>query len=126
MALVLDAGALIAYDRGDLQVGRRVEFAQVKGEAVLVSSGCIAQAWRSGGPKQALLARLLNGVTEYELGPGVSRSIGELCASSRTADIVDAHVALLAQDGDIVMTSDPDDIEKLLKAAKVAAVIRRC
>ena len=86
----------------------------------------MAQAWRSGGPKQALLARMLVGVDERPLDASVSRAVGQLCAKARTSDVVDAHVALLAGDGDVVLTSDVADVTGLLKAARVRALIRRC
>ena len=49
---------------------------------------------------------------DHELG----RRAGVLLARSRTKDVIDAAVALLAQDGDRIVTSDPDDIERLVEA----------
>ncbi|MHB8466977.1 MAG: hypothetical protein ACYDH6_12945 [Acidimicrobiales bacterium] len=85
-------------------------------ERVVTSSGCVGQSWRRGGPRQALLARLLRGTDEHPLDPRVSRAVGRLCATSRTGDVVDAHVALLAVDGDIVLTSDAADLRRLFRS----------
>src|SRR3954454_10154504 len=101
MGLVLDTGGLIAFDRGDREVAALVEAARRRRERVATSSGCVAQAWRDGS-RQALLARLLQGVREDGLGPAISRAIGLLCGAAAVNDVVDAHVASLAQDGDVV------------------------
>ena len=36
----------------------------------------------------------------------VSREVGELCAAVGKSDVIDAHLALLARDDDVVLTSD--------------------
>src|SRR5579875_765814 len=126
MGLVLDAGALIGFDRGNRQVAALVEAARRRGEQVRTSSGCVAQAWRGGGSRQVLLARLLEGLLELPLDRRASRATGALCQASGTADVVDRHLALLAQDGDLVLTSDPGDLGHLLEARGVQAVALRC
>jgi hypothetical protein len=126
MGLVLDTGGLIAFDRGNRKIAALVEATRRRREPVSTSSGCVAQAWRTGGPRQALLARLLRGVHERALDDRVSRSIGELCAGSPLDDVVDAHVALLSRDSDIVVTSDTEDLRILLREASSRATIRRC
>jgi len=125
MALVLDAGALIAFDRGDRTVGALIEVARRRADPVLTSSGAVAQVWR-GGPRQARLSRLLEGTDERPLDPSVSRDIGELCRSTERSDVVDAHISLLAEDGDLVLTSDPEDIRALLRATGTRAEILGC
>lgn len=125
MGLVLDTGALIAFERGDRQVAALVEATRRRKDRVATSSGCVAQAWRDGA-RQALLARLLAGTVEHPLHPGDARSVGELCVASGTSDVVDAHLALLADDHDRVVTSDPDDLRTLLQARTSAARIIRC
>lgn len=126
VGLVLDAGALIAFDRGNREVAALVEATRRRREQILTSSGCVAQAGRSGGARQALLARLLQGVDERPLDPSGSRNVGALCAKAAATDIIDAHVALLANDLDIVLTSDVHDLQELLIAAGSAATVRRC
>lgn len=126
MGLVLDTGGLIAFDRGDRQVAALVEAARRRRDRVLTSSGCVAQTWRGGGARQALLARLLRGSTEVGLDRLTSRTTGDLCGVARTTDVVDAHVALLTRDGDVLLTSDVDDLGHLLRARRVRAEIVHC
>ena len=123
---MLDSGGLIAFDRGDREVAALVEATRRRRDRIVTASGCVAQAWRGGGSRQALLARLLHGVDERALDPRASRAVGELCAASNSSDVVDAHVALLAHAHDIVVTSDADDLEILLRAAKSTATAKRC
>ncbi len=45
----------------------------------------------------------------------VAREVGEFCGRARTADICDAHVAIIAgSQGDVLYTSDPKDMRRLL------------
>lgn len=125
MSLVIDSGALIAFDRGARQVAALLEAARRRGDRVLSSSGCVGQSWRDGA-RQARLARLLAGVDEKALDAGASRAIGELCARARTDDVIDAHIALLTRDGDVVLTSDPGDLKHLLRVHGVKAEVAPC
>ena len=56
---------------------------------------------------------------------GDDRRTGELLRVARTDDVIDAHVALALEDGDRLLTSDPEDLERLARARNVAAVIVR-
>jgi hypothetical protein len=125
VGLVLDTGGLIAFDRGDREVAALIEATRRRREQVVTSSGCVAQAWRGDGSGQALLVRLLRGVHERGLDAAVSRRVGQVCGAAALSDVVDAHVALLTQDGDIVITSDVDDLGKLLQAAGSKAEVKR-
>lgn len=126
MAIVADAGALIALDRGDRAVAARIDAAQRRGVQVVTSSACVAQVWRDGGGRQSRLARLLKGIDERPLDPVTSRNVGELCARAGTSDVVDAHVASLAKAGDVVLMSDDRDLTALLAAARVRALVIHC
>lgn len=126
MGLVLDSGAMIAFERGDRNVAALIEATRRRREQIVTSSACVAQAWRRGGPGQALLARLLGGVNEQGLDRDVSRHVGRLCGQAALNDVVDAHLALLARDGDAVLTSDADDLRQLLRARGSKANVRSC
>jgi hypothetical protein len=126
LGLVLDSGGLIAFDRGNREVAALVEATRRRRERIVTSSGCVAQAWRGGGARQALLARLLRGLHERGLGPEVSRRVGQLCGNTGSSDVVDGHVAVLAHDGDTVVTSDVEDLRRLLRATGSNADLRRC
>jgi hypothetical protein len=79
---------------------------------VRTSTAVIAQVWR-GGPRQALLARALTGTAEVPLDPAQARNIGVLLGATGLSDVVDAAVVDIADDGDTIVTGDPDDIVAL-------------
>lgn len=113
--LTLDTGALLALDRvGPRRVVRGwIEWTKQRNGSICIPTEVVAQAWR--GPRQVELARLLK--TDVEIATmtlDVARLVGRLCASSGHADVVDVHVALCAQQRNhAVLTSDPDDIERV-------------
>jgi predicted nucleic acid-binding protein len=110
--VVLDAGALIALERGDQALRAYALLAERGLVNLTTSSAVVAQAWR-GGSRQARLSRFLSSdlVKEEPLAPAASRRIGVLAAATGATDVVDGHVALLAMERDaIVLTSDVDDL----------------
>jgi hypothetical protein len=122
-ALVFDAGALIALDRGDRAIGALLAAAAQDGTEAVTSSARVAQVWRDPA-RQARLAKALAGFLEWPLEELRSRRCGQLLAKAHTSDIADASLALLVQDGDTVLTSDPHDIEHLLETTGTDARIR--
>jgi hypothetical protein len=116
MSLVLDAGALVALERNDRAMWVRLKAALVDGTEAVSHGGVIGQVWRSGGPRQALLARALASVDVRPLDEALGRAAGALLARTRGRDVVDAAVAALARPGDVILTSDPDDLEPLARA----------
>jgi len=126
-SIVLDAGALIALDRNDRATWALLRVAADDERAVFVPAAVIAQAWRDGR-RQVLLARAMAHCSEIPLDGHVARAAGSLCASARTADVIDATVALAtagaARSGDVaIVTSDPDDLRHLLDTIGVDATI---
>jgi predicted nucleic acid-binding protein len=112
---VLDAGALVAFERNDRRIRRLVELAAEHGASVHVPAGVIGQVWRDGS-RQARLARLLkSGLPDVrDLDLDEARAAGSLCGIAGTADVIDASVALLARRHHAaVVTSDPDDLRRL-------------
>jgi uncharacterized protein YaiI (UPF0178 family) len=65
-----------------------------------------------------LLAKALDGVEIRPLDSKLGRAAGELLALAGHSDVVDAALVLLAEHGDQIITSDPDDIEPLARAAR--------
>lgn len=116
MSLVLDAGALVALERNDRPMWVRLKAALVDGTEVTSHGGVIGQVWRSGGPRQALLARALASFDVRPLDEALGRAAGALLARTRGRDVIDAAVAALARSGDAILTSDPDDLEPLARA----------
>jgi hypothetical protein len=116
MALLLDAGGLIGFDRRNLTVIALIEAAQRQQIPVRTTTGVVAQVWRDGS-RQARLARLLRGVDERELSVTATRRVGVLLKAAQSADVIDASLIDIALDGDEVVTSDPDDLVRLAAAA---------
>ncbi len=122
--IMLDAGALIALDRGDKRMIALLQRALAQGRAFRVPVGVVGQAWRDGRV-QGTLARFLRS-EEVEIIPldeQLARSCGELCGASNTSDIIDASVVILARDRrDAIITSDPNDLRRLDPAAQIISV----
>lgn len=113
--LTLDAGALVAIDRGDARVRALLAEAIRRGWELAVLPEVIAQVWR-GGPRQARLAAFLAAedlrIPVYDAL--TARAVGVLCGSSGHADVVDAHVVLHAvAQGHAIVTSDRRDVAKI-------------
>lgn len=123
MKAVLDAGALIAVDRRDRKVGAQLRVLQQQGTPLRASAAVVAQVWRDGR-RQVDLARVLSGVGIEPLSCDDGKRIGELLARAGSADVVDAHVALLTSRQDVVLTSDPNDIRALLRARGIPARVQ--
>jgi hypothetical protein len=120
---VLDAGALVAVDRRDRAIGVQLRVLQQLGTPLRASSAVVGQVWRDGR-KQASLARVLAGVGIEPLSKDDGKRIGGLLAQAGTSDVVDAHVALMAAPADLILTSDPGDIRKLLQVRGVSARVQ--
>ncbi|MBV8542825.1 MAG: hypothetical protein JO364_08170 [Pseudonocardiales bacterium] len=110
--LTLDAGALIALERGDRRLRVLLDETERAGWPIAVPVGPLAQVWRDGA-RQAVLAGFLNaadGVEIVEWDAMTARAVGVLCGRRGTSDVVDASVALCARERDHhVVTSDPED-----------------
>jgi hypothetical protein len=124
MALVLDAGGLIAVDRLDRKVGAILRVAQQENMPVRTSATVVAQVWRSGSG-QANLARVLTGIDVAALDMQSGRSVGEVLARSRTADVVDGHLGFIVRSADTVLTGDTNGIKKILTSRGVTATLQR-
>lgn len=122
--LVLDAGALIALDRGDKRMIELISRALATSRKIRVPAGVLGQAWRNGRV-QVMLARILN-AREVEVVPldeRIARRSGELCALAQSSDIIDASVVIVARErGDAIVSSDPGDLRRLDPAAHVIAI----
>ena len=119
---VLDAGALIALERGDRNLWTRLYTVEAA-RTVQVPAGAIAQVWRTGA-RQARLARALKLSQEVPLDGRLAREAGALCGRTGNTDAVDASVAVTAahaayRDTVGVVTSDRRDLEPLLAALDI-------
>jgi predicted nucleic acid-binding protein len=122
--VTFDAGGLIALDRDDRRVIALLARAAQIGARVTIPATALAQAIRRPS-KQARLSRLVRQPTTKLTpldGPDAT-SVGILLAASRTVDITDAHVVVCARrNGEPIVTSDPDDIERLDPTARLVVI----
>ena len=110
--ITLDAGGLSALDRDNRRVVVLLALAAQTKAGVTVPAGALAQAIRSPA-RQVRLARLLRIPTTdvVALDRLDATGVGRLLATSRTSDVVDAHVVLCARRArQAIVTSDPDDL----------------
>ncbi|MDQ6777924.1 MAG: hypothetical protein M3071_17330 [Actinomycetota bacterium] len=115
MTLILDAGALIAVERGDRATAALIEVGRQDGRGIIVPAGVIAQTWRNG-PRQVRVARLLNAneVSVEPLTDAAARATGILCGAADTTDVVDASVVIVARRYKAtVISSDRADLLRL-------------
>ncbi|MCP9488611.1 MAG: PIN domain-containing protein [Solirubrobacteraceae bacterium MAG38_C4-C5] len=111
--MTLDSGALIAYERGERRAGSLIDAERRRRRAVTVPTAVLTEVWR-GGPRQHCLQRLLADCVIAPLDERLARHAGELMGRTGTDDPVDAIVAQsAARRGDVVLTSDPDDLQRL-------------
>lgn len=125
-ALILDAGALVGVDRNDRAVLARLAAAQRNGLELRTNPMVVAQVWRDRQGRQDNLARLLQSVKVQPVHDEDGREAGVLLGRAGTADPIDATVVLLANPGDRILTSDPDDLTRLAEAAKCGALVVAC
>ena len=122
--IMLDAGALIALDRGDKRIIALLQRALAQGRAFRVPAGVVGQTWRDGRV-QVNLARFLRS-EEVEIIPldeQLARACGELCGAANSADIIDASVVILARERqDLIVTSDPNDLRRLDPSAQIISI----
>jgi hypothetical protein len=114
-AVVLDAGALIAFERGDERMRALVRLALRTKCMLLVPAGVVAQVFRDGS-RQARLCALLAGETTQvpALDRPLAEAAGRLCGRAGTSDVIDAAVVLTARRAHApVVTSDVEDLRRL-------------
>jgi predicted nucleic acid-binding protein len=88
---------------------------------VTVPATVVSETWRGG--RHRWLAELLSLAVVEPLTDELARRAGELLARTGTSNTVDATVAVsAAQRGDIIVTSDPDDIQRFADDLPVVRV----
>lgn len=122
--ITLDTGALLGLEWKHKRVQALLDRARSGGRHIRIPAAALAQAWRAD-PRQHALRVLLaqDYVSVIPLDLGRAFAAGALCASTRTADVVDASVVVTAREfDDAVITSDPDDIRALDPSLLIFAV----
>jgi predicted nucleic acid-binding protein len=112
--VVYDSGALIAIDRRDDLSLRRHQRRISEGDHIMVPAPVAAQVIRDPR-RQARLMLTLQSCDIVSFGQEDIGPVGKLLALSGTSDVVDGFVAVTAAgNGATVVTSDLDDISRLL------------
>jgi len=125
-AMVLGAGAFVAVERGDRAMVARLRVAERSGIELRSNSAVVAQVWRDDSGRQAVLSRLLRSVDVRPVDLALGKDAGVLSGRAGTGDAVDATVVAVADDGDRIATSDPDDINALVSASRRAVLVVPC
>jgi predicted nucleic acid-binding protein len=114
-AVVYDAAVLVAADRNERKAWAEHKVRLELGVIPIVPAPVVVQASRS--PQQAQLRRFLTGCVVTPLGETEAHEAGRLLGLTKTADVVDAVVVTTAlRHKAAILTSDPDDIERLVGA----------
>jgi predicted nucleic acid-binding protein len=110
-----DTGALFAAERDSRSVWRLHRRMIERGMQPTLPTVVLGQAWR-GGP-QARLSRLVNGCRIEPFTESQARAAGAALAASGSSDLIDAAVVVTALDrNDMIVTSDPDDLQRIATA----------
>lgn len=121
---VLDAGALVGFERSNRRIVAVVARALDHGDRLVVPAGVVAEVW-GDGRRQPRLARLL-GSPPCEVVPlddHGARATGQLCGASGTTDVVDSSVVVVARQRAMrVVTSDASDLRRLDPDLEVVSV----
>lgn len=109
--ITFDTGALIALERKKRRVVELFQHVLRHGQDVTVPTAVVTEWWRS---RTDLRENILESVVVEPLSLGVAKTASEALAAVKGATAVDAIVmASAALRGDVVLTSDVHDLEKL-------------
>lgn len=112
--LTLDAGALIAYERGEERIREILAVGYARGFVPTIPAIALAEVWR-GDAKDARVARLLKACSVEPVDERLARAAGSLRRAIPGAGAIDACIAVgVRRRGDAIATSDPGDMRALL------------
>lgn len=123
--VVLDAGAVIAFARGEFGIRRYIADALERGVDVATTAVVVAETIR-GGPRDAPINRLLKLVEVDSVDEPMARRAGELLSTTESDATVDAIVVAAAERRapSVVLTRDPD-VERLAAQAFLVRIDAR-
>ena len=111
IGLTFDTGALIALERRRQRISRVYTTAVADGLTVTVPAVVLSEWWRRRSDAREIVLR---GVRVELVDAVLAKSAGEALAAVKGATAIDALVmASAARRGDVVYTSDFDDLDKL-------------
>jgi predicted nucleic acid-binding protein len=118
--LVLDSEGLVKLSRGDSRARAFLATARERGARVIVSAVTLTEVLR-GESRDAAVHRVLSRIVVQPVTPELGRRAGELLGSTglsghrRAIDAVVAATALDLPRPVVLLTSDPDDLTKLVE-----------
>ena len=124
--LVLDSGGVSAIADGSSLARAVLDRARRDGWLVVVSAPVLVEV-HTGRRDHARIDRVLNAVDMLiSTTPERAKEAGELRSISGVLDVVDALVVAEAVSAlpAVILTSDPDDIGRLVEAAGASARVR--
>jgi len=114
--VVYDAAVLVAADRNERRAWAEHKARLELGVIPLVPAPVVVQVSRS--PQQAQLRRFLTGCVVVPLGEAEAHEAGRLLGITKTSDVVDSVVVTTAlRQNATILTSDPGDMERLVRAS---------
>lgn len=120
--ITFDTGALIALEHRRQRMKEIIERALARDQTITVPTHVVGEWWRG---RTGLRDRILESVDVEPLTEDLAKIAGEALAAVSGATLVDAVVmASAASRGDIVYTSDVDDLEKLRRRFPSVRVLR--
>lgn len=131
--LVLDSEGLSKLASGDARVRAYLDTAVAQRARVAVSAITLTEVLR-GGPRDAAVHRVLSRITVVPVSRELARHAGELLGTTGLSghrcaiDAVVAATALALERPVVLLTSDPDDLNRLVeepgrpKAERVAVI----
>lgn len=110
--MIVDAGPFIVDgERVNSRLWALIKRAAERGHELHTTHPVMAQVWRQPA-QQANLARALRHFDIHALDDSVV--VGRRLAVTNTSDVVDAHLAVVAENlGTFILTGDPDDMSQL-------------
>jgi predicted nucleic acid-binding protein len=113
IGITLDTGALIALERRRQRMKEIVERALAKDQPITVPADVVGEWWRG---RTDLRDRILESMDVEPLTEPLAKLAGEALAAVKGATLVDAIVmASAASRGDVVYSSDIEDLQKLAR-----------
>jgi predicted nucleic acid-binding protein len=121
MGLTFDTGALLALERRRQRMARVYRTAVEDGIPVTVPSAVLTEWWRGKSDARDVILR---GVRVEPIDAELAKLAGEALAAVEGATAIDAIVmASAARRGDVVYTSDFDDLDRLRRFFPMVTVL---
>jgi hypothetical protein len=113
--LILDSGAVIAWQRGRANVWAQIAQASRRGMVLVIPAVVVAECIR-GGPGDALIHRLLAAARVPLIGTRIALQAGRLLGEARMSATVDALIVAEAISAGpcVILTGDADDMKALV------------